>query len=517
MELSSDDPFMSENFDVLFENNLNLTNYGLSDDEDQLDLKYFEELLFNDDKVFNQFTELNENVSSAILIATRKSERVNFVQCTYCDDVFTTDSFELHVCKYNEDKTLIEEFVQEQPVESDFEKVQRHASLILDQNNKLLQKILHGFSATAGQSKEKKAKQSNHECFMCNRKFVHESGLYRHYDKHIGEILTQSHPANALHSVTLCIFCGEVLITEQKVWKHLFDNHLTTLDNLHQTFSCAESRQCSKENDGEPPKKKLKLSPEETGIAKDSKNEVPVKDFVRMIYVSKLYHCEFCDSVFANEKSLLHHISKHEPSCYFSCQTCDLKMLSFKDILIHRHEECWNYRDYRDSMKHIPCLWICNVCDERFGGIEQLILHRHKSFHFYPRMDHRTNQLLFVCEFCMTTYDNAAALVTHLQEKHLSKMRETAVPETSVRTQNSPNAVRKGGGHQTSTRPRQYLCEVCGKSYTQSSHLWQHLRFHQGIKPFVCPHEGCGRRFTIRPDLNDHIRKCHTGERPFLW
>lgn len=25
----------------------------------------------------------------------------------------------------------------------------------------------------------------------------------------------------------------------------------------------------------------------------------------------------------------------------------------------------------------------------------------------------------------------------------------------------------------------------------------------------------CGRRFTIRPDLNDHIRKCHTGERPY--
>ena len=132
-------------------------------------------------------------------------------------------------------------------------------------------------------------------------------------------------------------------------------------------------------------------------------------------------------------------------------------------------------------------------------------------------MDHRTNQLLFVCEFCMTTYDNATALVSHIQEKHSKKTREPSMPETSIRAQKSPTAVRKGAGHQTSTRPRQYLCDVCGKSYTQSSHLWQHLRFHQGIKPFVCPHEECGRRFTIRPDLNDHIRKCHTGERPFLW
>lgn len=36
-----------------------------------------------------------------------------------------------------------------------------------------------------------------------------------------------------------------------------------------------------------------------------------------------------------------------------------------------------------------------------------------------------------------------------------------------------------------------------------------------GVKPFVCQEENCGRKFTIRPDLNDHIRKCHTGERPY--
>lgn len=300
-----------------------------------------------------------------------------FIQCTHCDDVFTTDSFKFHVCKYDENQTIIEEFIQEHPVESDFEKVQRHATVILHQNMKMLQNIIHGFSMTAGQSNQDKTKQSIHECFVCNHKFVHESGLYRHYDKHIGEILTPLQPTNALHSVTLCIYCGEVFTMEEKVWKHLLSNHLTLNENnLHQIIKCFESRNISKNKDYEPSKEKTKLNTNESETATDPKQNVPVKDFVRMIYVTKLYHCEYCDSVFANEKSLLHHISKHEPSCYFSCQTCDLKMLSFKDILIHRHEECWNYRDYRDSMKDIPCVWICNVCDEMFGGIEQLILHR---------------------------------------------------------------------------------------------------------------------------------------------
>lgn len=124
---------------------------------------------------------------------------------------------------------------------------------------------------------------------------------------------------------------------------------------------------------------------------------------------------------------------------------------------------------------------------------------------------------MFVCELCSINYETATHLVNHLLDKHLKKPRISAVPETSTRIQKSPSSIRKGGGHQTSTRPRQYLCEICGKSYTQSSHLWQHLRFHQGIKPFECPHEGCDRKFTIRPDLNDHIRKCHTGERPYEW
>lgn len=130
-------------------------------------------------------------------------------------------------------------------------------------------------------------------------------------------------------------------------------------------------------------------------------------------------------------------------------------------------------------------------------------------------MEYRTNQLLFVCEYCKISFETADTLVSHLHDRHLKKPRIVIQPETSTRTLKSPT--RRGGGHQTSIRPRQYLCEICGKSYTQSSHLWQHLRFHQGVKPFSCPHQNCGRRFTIRPDLNDHIRKCHTGERPFIW
>jgi hypothetical protein len=143
------------------------------------------------------------------------------------------------------------------------------------------------------------------------------------------------------------------------------------------------------------------------------------------------------------------------------------------------------------------------------------LLFSHEHFHFFPRLEPRTNELLFLCEICISTYPTAEEFVDHFKQKHQKKAKPDEVQETSERKL-KPAASRRGGSHQTSTRPRQFLCEVCGKSYTQSSHLWQHLRFHQGVKPFECKVEGCSRKFTIRPDLNDHVRKCHTGERPYL-
>lgn len=74
------------------------------------------------------------------------------------------------------------------------------------------------------------------------------------------------------------------------------------------------------------------------------------------------------------------------------------------------------------------------------------------------------------CEYCGDIYDNAQILMKHYQEKHVKKF--TKRENTNNTNKNSATITQ---------RSRQYLCDVCGKSYTQSSHLWQHLRFHKGI------------------------------------
>ncbi|XP_050313885.1 zinc finger protein ZFP2-like [Anthonomus grandis grandis] len=124
-----------------------------------------------------------------------------------------------------------------------------------------------------------------------------------------------------------------------------------------------------------------------------------------------------------------------------------------------------------DTLVNDGLRYQCEKCSQVFQSIQALEAHRNS--------DHMNS---FYCEECGVQLDSAKRLLIHYRiHKNL----------------------------------KPYICDTCGKSYSQSSHLWQHMRFHQGIKPFACTHEGCDARYTIRPDLKDHIRKVHTRERPF--
>ena len=77
-----------------------------------------------------------------------------------------------------------------------------------------------------------------------------------------------------------------------------------------------------------------------------------------------------------------------------------------------------------------------------------------------------------------------------------------------------PNCV--SGQQSEPNKPKQHVCHIpgCGKVYGKTSHLKAHLRWHAGLRPFICNWLFCNKSFTRSDELQRHLRT-HTGEKRF--
>ncbi|KAI9809289.1 MAG: hypothetical protein M1825_002580 [Sarcosagium campestre] len=55
-----------------------------------------------------------------------------------------------------------------------------------------------------------------------------------------------------------------------------------------------------------------------------------------------------------------------------------------------------------------------------------------------------------------------------------------------------------------------YICQTCSKAFSRPSSLRIHSYSHTGEKPFKCPHQGCGKAFSVRSNMKRHERGCHS-------
>uniref|UniRef100_A0A1A9WU83 C2H2-type domain-containing protein n=1 Tax=Glossina brevipalpis TaxID=37001 RepID=A0A1A9WU83_9MUSC len=450
------------------------------------------------------------------------STAYRIVKCANCNCLFDIISFQSHVCDYDEQQNLLVPAIATPSSSSSFSKPVKDETLLpsepacirlLRENQIRIRRFLKdelkydvnavgsngsassvhlsgstsssssGFNAStnstgSSNSSLNKKQDGPHDCTICERKFVHASGLLRHMEKHALDLIPGSNASgnsfangnslqsvNGLRLVIKCTLCGRIFFEPTAAFEHLCN---------HFPGSGIDEKEI------------------------DNSAEVPYETYVDDAMKLLKMECEFCDLVFSEVSYLFVHSACHLPERRFECFACDIHVKTSKEISTHWQAECVFMREnIKIHQAATQRYFVCNVCENKFQSLDQLHEHRYTSYHFFPRINKRLGVLQLPCEYCEALFENTQECVNHYEEKHYKKNK------------------REKDASGTSHKTRQYLCDICGKSYTQSSHLWQHLRFHQGVKPFACKEPGCNRKFTIRPDLNDHIRKCHTGERPY--
>lgn len=91
------------------------------------------------------------------------------------------------------------------------------------------------------------------------------------------------------------------------------------------------------------------------------------------------------------------------------------------------------------------------------------------------------------------------------EETNLPDDDEESAGEESC-TSSSPDS-KKSKSDKSKKERKQYVCQVCNKTFMGANDLRKHLRIHNDERPYACPH--CENRFRQAGCLKNHIASQH--------
>lgn len=181
-----------------------------------------------------------------------------------------------------------------------------------------------------------------------------------------------------------------------------------------------------------------------------------------------------------------------------------------------------------------PPVFLCMKCKNRFDSLNELKQHVFqknscsisqqtckicdKVFENRRRMvSHmkvHEEKAKYICDKCGKMYTNQFNLENHKSAQHGEYLEEYQnVYKCRLCSEKFNNRTDLYSHMKTHTKEnQQLLCDTCGKCFTNSNNLKSHMRIHQDIRPHAC--ELCPKRFRTRLLLRQHLH-VHTGIKEF--
>ncbi|KAK6628453.1 hypothetical protein RUM43_002268 [Polyplax serrata] len=249
------------------------------------------------------------------------------------------------------------------------------------------------------------------------------------------------------------------------------------------------------------------------------------------------FECQICNKKMLSKGELNAHHQKVHDNVEVTCGTCNKK---FKNkirlnshLIVHREErpyvcdQCGQSFKWSNVLK-VHMQWhrqeknfLCSECGKKFTAKKNLL--EHLNIH--------TGKRPFTCEHCNATFVQLSAYSKHLylhnegtkihkcdkchkSYSHAHMLRQHLLRHTGLRPFECPKCQCSFKSqsdlwcHSKTHQDKQYGCHVCGRKFSLSKTLRDHMVLHTGIKHF-CPAPGCGKTYTQRFSLTKHFTKQH--------
>lgn len=278
-------------------------------------------------------------------------------ECENCSQTFSFNEFEKHICEFSDPMTIVydDEKMNILWYESELRK-------IYAENNARIENFLNEYANMKEVKEEKGVKksqpkkpilQAKHKCNVCNRVYVHTSGLKRHTElQHNENILssndntTISRQANiqepSEQEAIKCLVCGRIFDSLKTCFSHLKSDHPKYFfDESEISLKVGDSLLFAKSQ------------------------------------LSYLFQCEFCDFLFAETSDLFDHTAVHDINKGFECKGCKLESRILTVILNHRNNDCPDKISENNFFSNYKRHFACSDCEGKFDSLTSLYAHRY--------------------------------------------------------------------------------------------------------------------------------------------
>jgi len=241
------------------------------------------------------------------------------------------------------------------------------------------------------------------------------------------------------------------------------------------------------------------------------------------------YHCcNKCQYGFkTNSECLEHKIIVHPGAgtrmmdnndSHIVCRTCKKEFKNYANFRAHYHTEHINpeqleLRKEREKLTYYQC----PHCPIEYRQKQSLQLHL-KNYHGRVEAPPSSEPKDYLCDQCDRKFDEKRKLTSHITKQHSDNppVRRSVSMDDSMKTchhcgkvmaSNKQLILHLSGVH---LKLKQYVCNTCGKSFPNADQLCMHKKRHTG--ELTCPM--CNKSFMKKQNFKEHLR-AHQGIRPY--